>query len=72
MVLYVILVEFKGICDVTVSGLFKELIMEDLCSRIKCSRSFNHYGDGGIGFPPHFDHDVTHRGRLKTWFSIQR
>ena len=34
MVLYVILVEFKGICDVTVSGLFKELIMEDLCSRI--------------------------------------
>ncbi|XP_013751450.1 uncharacterized protein LOC106453790 [Brassica napus] len=38
----------------------------------KWSRRFNHYGDGGIGFPPHFDHDVTHRGRLKTWFSIQR
>ena len=35
MVLYVILVEFKGICDVTVSGLFKELIMEDLGSRIR-------------------------------------
>ena len=30
MVLYVILVEFKGICDVIVSSLFKELIMEDL------------------------------------------
>ena len=34
MVVYVILVEFKGICNVTVSGLFKELIMEDLGSRI--------------------------------------
>ena len=35
MVLYVILVEFKGICDVTVSCLIKELIMEDLGSRIR-------------------------------------
>ena len=35
MVLYVILVEFKGICDVTISGMFKELIMEDLGSGIR-------------------------------------
>ena len=35
MVLYVILVEFKGIFDVTVSDLFKELIMEDLDSGIR-------------------------------------
>ena len=34
MILYVIFVEFKGICDVNVSGLFKELIMEDLGSKI--------------------------------------
>ena len=35
MVLYVILVDFKDICDVTVSGGFKELIMEDLGSGIR-------------------------------------
>ncbi|XP_056862374.1 uncharacterized protein LOC108845375 [Raphanus sativus] len=35
MVLYVILVEFKGIFDVSVSSQFKELIMEDLGSGIR-------------------------------------
>ena len=35
MDLYVILVEFKGICGVIVSSLFKELIMEDLGSGIR-------------------------------------
>ena len=35
MDLYVILLEFKGICGVIVSSLFKELIMEDLGSGIR-------------------------------------